>query len=176
MAETGKKIVCGSCGFKNTAPLDNERCVSCGSRIDEIGEISLADDGNPYQQSTFQPKWFAIALLVMMLLTTGIVFGLPMAVPLFDFEGQAGMMMSIPVWFIGGLLVGVISPGRTFMEPVAAVLLVAIPTAFILQQGQTVKTMPVFLYILFSAVGLLFTLICAYTGERIQMRQVEQSS
>lgn len=176
MADTGKKIVCGSCGFVNTAPLNNDRCVSCGLRVDDVGVVSLSSETNPYQQSTFQPLWFAIAFVVMSILTAGIVFGLPIALPLFDFEGQAGMMVSIPVWFLGGLLVGLISPGRTFMEPVAAVLLVAIPTAFILQQGQTVKTMPVFLYILFSALGLLFTLIGAYAGERIQMRQVEQST
>ncbi len=176
MAKTGKKIVCGSCGFKNTAPLDKGRCVSCGALIDEVGTVAIADEGNPYQQSTFQPKWFMIALVVMSILTAGVVFGLPVAVPLFDFEGQAGMMVSIPVWFLGGLLVGLISPGRTFMEPVAAVLIVALPTAFILQQGQTVKTMPVFLYILFSALGLLFTLIGAYTGERIQVQQMEKSA
>jgi hypothetical protein len=65
--------------------------------------------------------------------------------------------------------VGLISPGRTFAEPVVAAFLVALPTAFLLFQGQTVKTMPLFMYVLFSALGLLFTLVGAYTGERIQL-------
>jgi RsiW-degrading membrane proteinase PrsW (M82 family) len=95
--------------------------------------------------------------------------GLPMVVPALDFEGSAGMMISIPVWFVGGMLTGLISPGKTFVEPVVAVFLVAIPTAFLLFRSQTVKTMPWWMYALMSALGVLFTLIGAYLGERIQM-------
>jgi hypothetical protein len=102
-------------------------------------------------------------------LTAAVVAGLPAVVPAFDFEGAAGMMVAIPVWFVGGLLVGLISPGRTFIEPVVAVFLVALPTAFLLHEGQTVKTMPVFMYVLLSALGLLFALIGTYVGERIQV-------
>jgi drug/metabolite transporter (DMT)-like permease len=50
-----------------------------------------------------------------------------------------------------------------------AVFLVAIPTVLILYSGQTVKTMPAFMYALLSALGVLFTLIGSYVGERIQM-------
>jgi drug/metabolite transporter (DMT)-like permease len=67
------------------------------------------------------------------------------------------------------MLVGLISPGRTFIEPVVATFLVAMPTAFLLYQSQTVKTMPVFMYVLMSALGVLFTLIGSYVGERVQM-------
>jgi hypothetical protein len=49
------------------------------------------------------------------------------------------------------------------------VFLVALPTAFLLHAGQTVKTMPAFMYALFSLVGVVFTLIGSYMGERIQM-------
>jgi hypothetical protein len=86
-----------------------------------------------------------------------------------DFEGQNGMLVCIPVWFLGGLLVGMISPGRTFVEPAVASLLVAIPTTFLLIQSQTVRTMPLFLYLIFAAIGILLTLIGAYIGERIQL-------
>jgi hypothetical protein len=72
-------------------------------------------------------------------------------------------------WFLGGMLIGLISPGKTFIEPMVAVFLVAIPTAFQLYVNQTVKTMPAFMYVLLSALGVLFTLIGAYIGERIQM-------
>jgi len=168
--DAGKKvIVCPSCGFKNTAPLQNDRCVSCGAKIEETtSAIALGEHGK-YEQQTFNVTWFGISIGVMLVMTGAIVMGLPAVVPALDFEGSAGMMVAIPVWFLGGLLVGLISPGRTFVEPVAAVFLVALPTAFVLQQGQTVKTMPVFMYVLLSAVGLLFTLIGAYAGERIQM-------
>ena len=33
----------------------------------------------------------------------------------------------------------------------------------------TVRTMPAFMYVLFSALGVLFTLIGSYVGERIQL-------
>jgi hypothetical protein len=79
------------------------------------------------------------------------------------------MIVAIPVWFVGGMLVGLMSPGRTLAEPVAAVFLVAVPTAYVLYGGQTVKTMPAFMYVLFGALGLLFTLIGTYAGERMQM-------
>ena len=78
-------------------------------------------------------------------------------------------MVAIPVWFVGGFLVGLISPGKTFIEPVMSTFLIAIPTAMLLYRFQTVKTMPYWMYILLSAVGLLFTLVGSYLGERIQM-------
>jgi hypothetical protein len=168
MAEAISKIICPSCGFQNTAPLSNDRCVSCGARVDD-GALGSALSAGRYQQQTFSMAGFGIAIGVMIALTGGVVLGLPKVIPLFDFEGYAGMMMAIPVWSVGGMLVGLISPGRTFIEPVAAAFLVAIPTAFILFEGQTVKTMPAFMYVLFSGLGLLFTLVGAYVGERIQM-------
>jgi multidrug transporter EmrE-like cation transporter len=79
------------------------------------------------------------------------------------------MLMCIPVWFLGGMLVGMISPGRTFIEPAVAALLVAIPSTFLLIQSQTVRSMPLFLYVIFAGIGILLTLIGAYIGERIQL-------
>ena len=48
-------------------------------------------------------------------------------------------------------------------------LFVAIPTVGFLASTQTVKTMPLFMYIIMAAIGVLFTLIGSYIGERIQM-------
>jgi len=86
-----------------------------------------------------------------------------------DFEGSNGMSVSLPVWFLGGMLLGMISPGKTFIEPVVASFLVAIPTVFYLARGETVRTMPVFMYVIMALIGVMFTLIGAYLGERIQM-------
>jgi H+/Cl- antiporter ClcA len=47
--------------------------------------------------------------------------------------------------------------------------LVAIPTAFLLFRYQTVKTMPMFMYGLMAALGVLFALVGSYAGERLQM-------
>ena len=61
--------------------------------------------------------------------------------------------------------------------PVAAALIIAVPTVFylnnglfgILGPGQTVRTMPMFMYIIMALIGVMFTLVGAYVGERIQM-------
>jgi len=166
-----KKIICPSCGFKNSAPLPNSRCVSCGAKVDDLkrGMTRQEDLERRYQQEGFSVAWFMISIIIMGVLTAALVMGLPMVVPAFDFEGSAGMLVAIPVWFIGGVLVGLISPGKTFIEPVVAVFLVAIPTAFLLFESQTVKTMPAFMYVLMSTLGILFTLIGSYIGERVQM-------
>ena len=100
-----------------------------------------------------------IAILVQSVLTAALVVGLPMVVSALDFEGSAGMVVAIPVWFVGGMLLGMISPGKTFIEPVVAAFLVAIPTVFYLAKSQTVRTMPLFMYIIMAAIGILFTLI-----------------
>jgi hypothetical protein len=92
-----------------------------------------------------------------------------MVVTALDFEGGNGMAVCIPVWGVGGMLVGMISPGRTFIEPVVASFLVAIPSTYLLVQSQTVRTMPTFLYMILAAIGVMFTLIGAYAGERIQL-------
>ncbi len=113
--------------------------------------------------------WLGIALLVQGILTAALVFGLPRLVSLLDFEGGNGMLVCVPVWYVGGLLVGMISPGRTFIEPMIASFLVAMPTTFLLIQSQTVRVLPTFLYVIISGIGVMFTLIGAYCGERIQL-------
>jgi hypothetical protein len=168
MAGRDKTISCPSCGFKNQGQTEKGRCVSCGSPLEAPVDEPLLDPHGQLQQRGFSILWFLISIVVMGALTGAVVVGLPKVAPIFDLEGYAGMMMSIPVWAVGGALIGLISPGRTFVEPVAAAFLVALPTAFLLFQGQTVKTMPIFMYVLFSALGVLFTLVGAYLGERIQ--------
>lgn len=166
---SGKLVVCPSCGSKN--PPASTRCASCGEKI-EVLTKSRSREGDPdrrYQQEGLNVRWLFIAILVQGVLTAALVFGLPRIVTVLDFEGGNGMTVCVPVWFLGGLLVGMISPGRTFIEPMVASLVVAIPTTFLLVQSQTVRTMPTFLYVVMSAIGIMFTLIGAYIGERIQL-------
>ncbi|MBX3182906.1 MAG: hypothetical protein KIT72_18065 [Polyangiaceae bacterium] len=166
-----KQLICSSCGFKNATPLPNNRCVSCGAKVeDQKRSLSREEElERRYQQDGFSLMWFGISLIITSVLTAALILGLPMVVSAVDLEGSAGMMMAVPVWFIAGVLVGLISPGKTFIEPVVAAFLVAMPTAFLLFGSQTVKTMPSFMYVLMSALGVLFSLIGAYIGERIQM-------
>jgi hypothetical protein len=162
---------CPSCGFTKT-PATSARCVSCGQKIEALGKVTRSREEElerRYQQEGISVQWLAIAFAVQGILTAALVFGLPMALPAIDFEGGNGMTVCIPVWFVGGLLVGMISPGRTFIEPVVASFIVAIPTTFFLVDSQTVRTLPTFLYVIMAAIGILFTLIGAYIGERIQL-------
>ena len=66
-------------------------------------------------------------------------------------------------------MIGVISPGRTFVEPTLASFLVAMPATYLLVQSQTVRVLPTFLYVVLAGIGVMFTLIGAYAGERVQM-------
>jgi len=166
-----KNVTCPSCGFAKNPP-GSARCVSCGNKIEAISKTQRTREEElerRYQQEGLSIQWVAIALGVQGLLTAALVFGLPRVVTALDFEGGNGMTVCIPVWFAGGLLVGMISPGRTFIEPVMASFIVAIPSTFWLVQSQTVRTMPTFLYVIMAAIGILFTLIGAYIGERIQL-------
>ena len=106
-----------------------------------------------------------------------IIIALPQAIGALDFEGYYGMSLSIPVWFVGGLLIGLISPGKTFVEPVVAAVIVALPTVFFLHNGffgalgagQTVRTMPMFMYLIMAMIGVLFSMVGSYLGERFQL-------
>jgi len=163
------KVTCASCGFTKNAS-DSTRCVSCGAKLEAGGgkvQRSREEEmERRYQQEGMSVQWLFIAFAVQTVLTAALVFGLPMVVTAIDFEGGNGMTVCVPVWFLGGLLVGMISPGRTFIEPVVASF---IPTTFFLVQSQTVRMMPTFLYVIMAAIGVLFTLIGAYIGERIQL-------
>lgn len=168
MATPAKSVVCPACSYKNTQSAT--RCVSCGATMD-LGPKSKSDPSkNRYSgQSNFSVSWCVIAFIVLGVLTGALVIGLPMVVNQLDFEGSNGMLVSIPVWFVGGLLIGMISPGRTFIEPVVAALFVAIPTVIYLWAYQTVRVLPGFMYAIMAMIGVMFTLIGSYLGERIQM-------
>jgi hypothetical protein len=165
---SAKPIVCPACGYKNSPNVS--RCISCGATMDpSAGSKPAEGKGRELAQSGFSFVWGAISFAVLSVLTGAIVIGLPMVVTALDFEGSSGMLVAIPVWFVGGTLIGMISPGRTFIEPVIAALFVAIPTVAHLIMSQTVKTMPVFMYVIMAGIGVMFTLVGSYLGERVQL-------
>jgi len=169
MASSRTVLRCPTCGVRNAK--NARRCASCGAAIEELKPIRSAERERErrYQQEGFSILWALIAIVIQGVLTGAVIFALPRAVGALDFEGYYGMSLSIPVWCIGGVLIGLISPGKTFVEPVVAATLVAIPTVFFLITGQTVRTMPWFMYVIMAGAGVMFTLVGAYIGERIQM-------
>ncbi len=165
---------CPSCGFdKNPPQFHPLRLVrpEDGKTLGKAVRTREEELERRYQQEGISIQWLAIALTVQGVLTAALVFGLPMVIPCHQSERENnGMTVCIPVWFVGGMLVGLISPGRTFIEPVVASFVVAIPTTFFLIDSETVRTLPTFLYVIMAAIGVLFTLIGAYIGERIPAR------
>lgn len=166
-----KSVICPSCSFTNTPPPANHRCISCGASMEQLGRSRTREEEmeRRYQQEGFSVVWMFIAIVVQAVLTGALVVGLPMVIPALDFEGGNGMLVTIPVWFLGGMLVGLISPGKTFTEPVIAAFFIAMPTVYYLARTETVRTLPTFMYLIMGTIGVLFTLIGAYIGERIQM-------
>ncbi len=183
MASKPTVVNCPSCGAKN--PSDSKRCGSCGSSTEDLTPINdeVRNEARRYQQEGFSVGWAGAAITVQAVLTGAILVALPRAVSALDFEGYYGMSLVIPLWFLGGLLVGLVSPGKTFIEPVIAALFVALPTIFFLYNGifgalgpgQTVRTMPIFMYVIMALIGVMFTLVGSYVGERIQMGPAPKS-
>ncbi|GAC1353087.1 MAG: hypothetical protein NVSMB1_22750 [Polyangiales bacterium] len=146
--------------------------MSCGSKTSPVTSSERTKQEQlerRYQQEAFSVSWLLIAMLVQAVLTGAIILGLPQVVGTLDFEGSHGMLAAIAIWFVGGLLVGMISPGRTFIEPVVASFIIAIPTVLYLYRSETVFTLPPFLYVVLGGIGIMFALIGSYLGERVQM-------
>ena len=107
----GSVVNCPSCGAKN--PSGAKRCGSCGAALSELQPIRDAarERERRYQQEGFSLLWAAIALGVQTVLTAAILIALPKSIGSLDFEGYYGMTIAIPVWFAGGVLVGLITLG-----------------------------------------------------------------
>jgi hypothetical protein len=158
-------IACAVCGFVDRTHATLGRCSSCGAKFEGLPTNKVPNT----RRSAFNWEWFAFSLGVSALLTAAVVYGLPNLIPLLDFEGSAGILVAIPTWFVGALLVGLSAPGKRLFEPVVATLVIAVPTVTLLYRGQTVKTLPLFVYLLLAMVGLLFALLGAHAGERLQV-------
>ena len=68
------KIICSSCGFSNTPPLANNRCVSCGAKIEDLKRLLTRQEEleRRYQQEGFSLLWFGVSLLNMQAVTRSI--------------------------------------------------------------------------------------------------------
>ena len=123
---------------------------------------AMADPEAAKQNTTFSWKWVAIALGIF------VVVQVPPIV-LLDLDGWAGIGVSIGIWFLGGMLVGFLSPGRTFVEPALAAIVAAIPTILYLRwttpEGLGPET---FHYVLAGVLGAGVGLFGARIGESIQ--------
>ncbi len=164
-----KEIVCPMCGFKN--PSTAARCASCGARVEALGAGDLTAEEEyerRNQQDSFVWKWAFISFIVYGALQTVILVGLDLAIDAIDFQGLPGLVISIATWFVGGVIIGYISPGKTFIEPAVGALMAVIPTAAWLMHIDIVAQLSVLAYIIGGLLGVMITLFGAFLGEKVQ--------
>ena len=168
MAE--QEITCPMCGFKNAASAD--RCHSCGAKVEALSATYTEEEqqARRYQQEHFEWKWALTASAVYLVLQAIILAGLPLVIATFDPQGLPGLLISVAVWFVGGIVVGAVSPGKTFVEPAAGAMIAVIPTIGYLAATTPSGFQPSMLaYIVFCCLGIMIALFGAFIGEKIQM-------
>lgn len=171
MATDAAEITCPMCGFKN--PADRERCQSCGARVEALSAGHGDDDAHArrYQQDDFEWKWALIATGLFSALQALILGAIPLAVSAFDPQGLPGLMLSVPVAFVGGVVMGAISPGKTFVEPAVGAMLASVPMIAIISaitpDGAFEPTL--LAYVICATMGIMMALFGAFLGEKIQM-------
>lgn len=166
-----QEITCPMCGFKNPAEL--ERCRSCGAKVEALTANYTPEEEHArrYQQEDFEWKWALIGFAVfsgLQSLTLGV---LPAVIASYDPQGVSGLMLSVPVFFVGGIVLGLISPGKTFVEPAVGAMLASVPTLGLVSMrtpdGAFEPTL--LAYIVCALLGVMTALFGAFLGEKTQM-------
>jgi hypothetical protein len=169
MAET---VTCPMCGFENQAAA--KRCVSCGAKIEAFGAGEYTEEealARRFEQESFEWRWAGIACGIYLALQFVVLVVLPLIIRTFDPQGLAGLGISVVIWFVGGIVMGLISPGKTFLEPAVGAAIAAIPTIAYQRAITPEGFEPSMLaYIVAGLLGIMISLFGAYIGERIQMR------
>lgn len=163
-----QEIICGVCGTKNQGL---GRCASCGAKLEDLTALTEAErEARAHEQLTFRWSWVAISVALFGVLQ-GIAIGLlPMVIEAYEPQGLAGLAISGAIWFVGGIVVGFVSPGRTFLEPVVAAILVAIPTVLWIDHITFLYPLSALSQIVTPMLGVMVTILGAFIGERMQMR------
>jgi hypothetical protein len=170
MATVEREITCPMCGQKN--PESIERCRSCGAKVEELATSRSAEEtyDRRYQQEHFEWKWALLASAVYLAAQMVILVGLPYVIASFDPQGLPGLLISVAVWFVGGIVVGLVSPGKTFVEPAVGALIAVIPTVSYLAITTPDGFQPTLLaYIVTALLGVMIALFGAFLGEKMQM-------
>lgn len=161
---------CPVCGFSN--PSEASRCASCGARLETLMGIELTEEEKRerrHQQTSFEWKWVGVAFGIYFALQAVTLALLPSVLPMYDPQGAPGLLISVVAWFVGGAVVGVISPGRTFFEPAVGALIAVVPTVAWLVHIDELYDVPMLFYVVGGLIGVMMTLFGAFLGERAQM-------
>lgn len=162
-------IVCTICGAKNEE--GSTRCVSCGAKLDTLALTAEEQAERAGQQTTFRWSWVGISVAIFAVLQAIAIGLLPMVIDAYDPQGLAGLMISAVIWFVGGMIVGAISPGRTFIEPVVAALIVVVPTILWINVRSDVHAVSFLSMLVGGMLGVMVTILGSFIGEKLQMRK-----
>ena len=171
-----QEITCPMCGFKNRA--DAGRCHSCGAKVEALSALYTAEEEHKkrYQQEDFEWRWALVAFAVYLTAQALVLGLLPLVIFPFDPQGGEALLVSMAVWFFGGIVVGVVSPGKTFIEPAAGASLAVLPTIVFIAFRTPAGFQPTILaYIVGALLGVMLALLGAFVGERIQMSWEDRS-
>jgi len=169
MAAGKDEIVCHVCGAKNKS--ETLRCMSCGAKLESVSVEYTAEEeaARQNQQTGFSPVWIVISFAIYLVLQGIFLVGLDVALDAYDPQGFWGLVISIPIWFIGGIIVGRLSPGRTFIEPAIGAILACIPTVAYIMWITADGFMPGMLELLIlGGMGVMISLFGAFLGEKLQ--------
>jgi hypothetical protein len=158
------------CGFEN--PADAGRCRSCGAKVEEVKALYSEEElhRKRYQQEAFEWKWALLAACVYLVVQGIMLAGLPYIISSYDPQGLGGLMVSLAIWFCGGIVVGLVSPGKTYVEPAVGALLAVVPTVGYVYMITPPGFQPTLLaYIVGGMLGVMIALLGAFVGEKVQM-------
>jgi len=163
-------IICTICGAKNDPQAT--RCTSCGAKLDPLGSNELSAEekhARRYQQDSFAWLWVVISFAVYLVLQAIFLVALPMVIDAYEPMGLSALMISAAIWFVGGIIVGWISPGKTFLEPSVGALLAVVPTMIYIDHISDVYPLSLLAMIVGGMLGVMVTLLGGFLGEKIQM-------
>ena len=168
MREREKEVLCSVCGAKNDPA--NQRCTSCGARLpgaDASDPLAAELYGAP-EVERFEWRWVGVAFVIYLLLQGTTLGVLPQYMSNYDPQGLPGLLISSGIWFIGAVLVGMISSGKVILEPAVAATLAAVPTIAYLSYITDVYHMSLLAYVVGSVLGVMVTVLGAVLGNRLR--------
>ena len=171
MAASEETIVCSVCGAKNGS--EHSRCQSCGAKLDALGARELTPEeefARRHQQDTFEWKWVGISAAIYLALAAVALFALPLAIDAYEPQGFNALLIASGIWFVGGILIGLVSPGKTFLEPTVGALVAVVPTLVWITHISDIETLSLLGSVVGGALGVMLTLMGGFFGEWLQMR------
>lgn len=125
VAKTSDTLECHVCGAKN--PITASRCNSCGARLESLAVLSQEVDADSKRSSSqgFSPTWVMISSGLFLVLQMVLLLILPMLLPFYAPQGISGIMVAAVVFMTGGVVIGFVSPQKTYAEPAVAALIVS---------------------------------------------------